>query len=141
MTHRLRTIAVVLVQCALVAVIASAADSPPAKADSDFVPIFDGKTLDGWKVPDMSFWRVEDGAITGEVTADHKPKETLFLAYQGGDYKDFEMKFSFRVFGKDSNSGMQIRSVLKERGLVHGYQADIDGLGKFAAGIWDEFGT
>jgi hypothetical protein len=141
MTHRLCTIAVVLAVCTLSAAIVTAADSPQAKADADFVPIFDGKTLDGWKAPDMSFWRVEDGAITGEVTADHKPKETLFLVYQGGEYKDFEMKFSFRVFGKDSNSGMQIRSAVKERGLVHGYQADIDGLGKFAAGIWDEFGT
>ena len=119
--------------------------SPPAAApasDADrFVSIFDGKTLDGWKAPDMSFWKVEDGAITGEVTADHKPKETLFLVWQGGEAKDFELKFQFRIFGKESNSGMQFRSEVKERGLVHGYQADIDGLGKFAAGIWDEFGT
>src|SRR4051812_26933684 len=79
----------------------SAADAPPAAAstqpDADgFIPMFDGKTLDGWKAPDMSFWRVEDDAITGEVTADHKPKENVFLTWQGGEAKDFEMKFRFR---------------------------------------------
>lgn len=132
-----------LLRAVLLVAACATADSPAPvpPPDADFKPIFDGKTLNGWKAPDMSFWRVEDGAITGEVTADHKPKETLFLVYQGGEAKDFELKFQFRVFGKESNSGMQVRSVVKERGLVHGYQADIDGLGKFAAGIWDEFGT
>ena len=122
------------------------ASAPPvgqrAQPDVDgFIPLFDGKTLDGWKAPDMTFWRVEDGAITGQVTADHKPKENVFLVWQGGEAADFEMKFRFRIFGKEANSGMQFRSQVKERGLVHGYQADIDGLGKFAAGIWDEYGT
>jgi hypothetical protein len=139
----------VLLAPSLLAVLAAggpviAADAPAATQPADaegFVPIFNGKSLDGWKAPDMSFWRVEDGAITGEVTADHKPKENVFLVWQGGEYSDFEMKFSFRVFGKEANSGMQFRSEVKERGLVHGYQADIDGLGKFAAGIWDEYGT
>ncbi|QOV87804.1 3-keto-disaccharide hydrolase [Humisphaera borealis] len=112
--------------------------APPAGA---FVAIFDGKTLDGWRAPDMTWWKVEDGAITGHVPADHKLKENSFLVWQGEPVKDFELKFSFRIFGKDANSGMQFRSEVKDRGLVHGYQADIDGAGKFAAGIWDEYGT
>jgi len=29
-----------------------------------FKPIFDGRTLDGWQSPDMSYWSVENGAIT-----------------------------------------------------------------------------
>jgi hypothetical protein len=102
--------------------------------------MFDGRTLDGWKAPDMSFWRVEDGAITGEVTAGHKPAENVFLTWQGGEAKDFELTFRFRVFGTESNSGMQFRSEVFGNGLVRGYQADIDGPGKFAAGIWDEYG-
>lgn len=115
-------------------------DAAPAAPGDGFVAIFDGKTLDGWRAPDMAYWRVEDGAITGEVTAERRPKENSFLVWQGEPVADFELKFSFRIFGTEANSGMQFRSEVKERGLVHGYQADIDGAGKFAAGIWDEYG-
>ena len=118
---------------------APAADA--AQAEEGFEPIFDGKTLDGWKAPDMTFWRVEDGAITGEVTKDHKPPENVFLVWQGGKVDDFELTFKFRIFGAASNSGMQFRSEVKERGLVHGYQADISGDGKWTGGIFDEYGT
>ena len=51
------------------------------------------------------------------------------------------MTFEFRIFGVASNSGLQFRSQVKEHGLVHGYQADIDGKAKFFGGIWDEYGT
>ena len=34
----------------------------------DFQSIFDGELLDGWKAPDMSYWSVNDGAITAEST-------------------------------------------------------------------------
>ena len=36
--------------------------------DDSFQPIFDGKTFDGWKAADMSFWSVEDGALTPVCT-------------------------------------------------------------------------
>jgi len=115
------------------------ANEQPAD-EAGFEPIFDGKTLDGWKAPDMSFWRVEDGAITGEVTADHKPKENVFIVWQNGKAKDFELRFRYRIFGKAANSGMQFRSEIAERGLVHGYQADMSGDGKWTGGIFDEYG-
>jgi hypothetical protein len=35
---------------------------------------------------------------------------------------------------------MQFRSEMREFGLVHGYQADMDGAGKYLGGIWDEYG-
>jgi hypothetical protein len=108
--------------------------------ETGFEPIFDGKTLDGWKAPDMSYWRVEDGAITGEVSKDHKPKENVFIVWQNGKVKDFELRFRYRIFGKAANSGMQFRSEVAERGLVHGYQADMSGDGKWTGGIFDEYG-
>src|SRR4051812_36563779 len=113
-----------------------------AAADDErgFTPIFDGKTLDGWTAPDMTFFRVEGGAITGEVTTDHRPKENVFLLWKGEPVGDFELHFKFRIFGEGSNSGMQFRSDLGERGLVHGYQADISGDGKWVGGIYDEYG-
>ena len=35
--------------------------------ESGFVQIFDGKTLAGW-AGDPQYWRVENGALVGEVT-------------------------------------------------------------------------
>lgn len=128
----------VIAVCGLALVPLRAAESK--KGESDVQPIFDGKTLDGWTAPDMTFWRVEDGAITGEVTKDHKPPENVFLVWQGGEVDDFELTFRFRIVGAASNSGMQFRSEVKERGLVHGYQADISGDGKWTGGIFDEYG-
>ncbi|MEA3364982.1 MAG: hypothetical protein U9Q79_05015, partial [Candidatus Hydrogenedentes bacterium] len=39
---------------------------PPLNQEPGFEPLFDGKTLNGWKAADMSFWSVEDGAITAK---------------------------------------------------------------------------
>jgi hypothetical protein len=114
--------------------------SPVQEADG-FRPIFDGKTLEGWSAPDMSYFSVRDGAITGEVTPERKPPRNQFIVWQGGTVKDFELVFLFRIFGAKANSGMQFRSAVKEHGLVHGYQADIALAGPYLGGIWDEYGT
>jgi len=114
--------------------------APGPAPDDGFVAIFDGKTLEGWKAPDMSYFSVQDGAITGEVTADHKPPRNQFIVWQGGTVRDFELTFRFRVFGAKANSGMQFRSAVKEFGLVHGYQADIGMTGVILGSIYDEYG-
>jgi hypothetical protein len=118
------------------------ASSEATNADGErgFKPIFDGTTLAGWTSPDMSFWRVEDGAITGEVTKDHKPPENNFILLKHELVDDFELRFRFRIFGEKANSGMQFRSSIAERGLVKGYQADMSGDGKWTGGIFDEYG-
>ena len=48
-----------------------------------FVPIFDGKTLDGWD-GDTTFWRAENGAIVGETTPEKVVKLNNFLIWRGG---------------------------------------------------------
>lgn len=106
---------------------------------ADGQAIFDGKTLKGWLAPDMSYFSVEDGAITGTTTIAHNPPRIQFIVWQGGEVRDFELKFEFRIFGAKANSGMQFRSQVREFGLVHGYQADMDGAGKYLGGIWDEY--
>jgi hypothetical protein len=116
------------------------AQEPAVGNDAGFVPIFDGKSLDGWQCYDMSFWSVEDGAITGTVTKDHLPRQTTFLCWQKGKVEDFELKFKFRIFGEKANSGMQIRSELKPNNLVYGYQADMSGNGLLVGSLYDEFG-
>lgn len=141
MPHHLSLVPFIITATFSVAAADVGAQPQNMPAGDGFTPIFDGRSLHGWKAPDMTYWRISEGAITGEVTLEHMPKENSFLAWQGEPVKDFELKFSFRIFGKEANSGMQFRSEVKDRGLVHGYQADIDGAGKFAAGIWDEYGT
>ena len=102
--------------------------------------IFDGKTLRGWQAPDMSYFSVEDSAITGQTTQDHNPPHNQFIVWQGGKVSDFELRFKFRIFGAKANSGMQFRSAVKDKGLVWGYQADIATSGPYLGGIWDEYG-
>lgn len=125
------------VHLALLLLITGCAHRPTG---DDWQSMFDGETLTGWKAPDMSFWRVEDHAITGETTREHNPPRTQFIVWQGADAADFELSFETRIFGPASNSGMQFRSAVREFGLVAGYQADLDGAGKYSAGIWDESG-
>jgi hypothetical protein len=123
----------------LIVLLAGCAPGPASDPDG-FVEIFDGKTLTGWSAPDMSFFSVQDGAITGEATPKHMPPYNQFIVWTGGTVRDFDLRFKFRVTGAKANSGMQIRSVVKEKGLVWGYQADIAMTGAFLGGIWDEYG-
>lgn len=104
----------------------------------EFERIFDGKSLNGWKALDMSFWSVEDGAITGRSTSDHPCKSNQFMVWQGGDVADFELRLKFRVKGNGCNSGVQFRSVLRPDGLAVGYQADIFQSGGYLGGVCDE---
>jgi hypothetical protein len=120
---------------------AAPAQSPkPTTKPGGWRAIFDGKTLDGWRAPDRSYFTVEDGAITGTTTREHNPPYNQFIVWQGGEVADFELKFKFRIFGKQANSGMQFRGAVKEKGLVWGYQADIAASGPYLGGIWDEYG-
>jgi hypothetical protein len=125
----------------LLLALAACASGSPAPADDGFRSLFDGTTLAGWKAPDMSYFSVQDGAITGETTRDHNPPHNQFIVWQGGTVRDFELSFKFRIFGPKANSGMQFRGTVKDKGLVHGYQADIALSGPYLGGIWDEYGT
>jgi len=97
-----------------------------AAEEEGFVPIFDGKTLDGWD-GNPAFWRVEDGAITGQTTADNPTQGNTFLIWRGGEVADFELKLEYRLH--NHNSGIQYRSWEEPekwgRWVVGGYQADI----------------
>ena len=115
---------------------------PALEADdtTGFVSIFDGKTLNGWD-GDPTFWRVENGVIVGETTAEKVVKVNNFLIWRGGTVKDFELKVEFRLSG--TNSGIQYRSVeLPDIGkwVLKGYQADMDFAEGFVGNVHDERG-
>jgi len=112
-----------------------------AAEDTGFKPIFDGKTLAGWKAPNMSYWSVKDGAITGQSTEQNPVRSNQFLVWQLGQLDDFELKLKYRISGTPAaNSGVQIRSQLRPAGHVAGYQADIDLGGRWAGALYDERG-
>jgi len=115
-----------------------------ARAEEGFKPIFDGKTLQGWE-GDPKLWRVEEGAITGQTTADNPAKGNTFLIWRGGKPADFELKIEFRMPDAGfANSGVQYRSREEPkkvgRWVVGGYQADMDGENQYTGILYDERG-
>ena len=72
-----------------------------------YVSLFDGVSLKGWD-GNPKFWRVEDGAITGESTPTN-PSGNSYIVYRNLEAKDFTLKFEIRVEGS-GGSGLQYRS-------------------------------
>lgn len=115
---------------------------PATDDDPDFKAIFDGKSLDGWE-GDPTYWRVEDGAIVGEVTPATLLKRNSFLIWRGGQVGDFELKIDYRIT-RDGNSGVNYRSEFVPHGdapwAMRGYQADIDGQNRYTGQNYEERG-
>ena len=97
----------------------------PGVAQDGFVPLFDGKSLDGWEQRGgVAQYRVVDGAIVGETV----PKTPNSFLCTKKHYGDFVLEYEFKV-DEALNSGVQIRSqsMPAERGgRVYGYQVEID---------------
>jgi hypothetical protein len=92
-------------------------------ADSEFVSLFDGKSLDGWE-GDSSVFRVEDAAIVGGQLKEKIP-HNFFLSTRE-EYSDFELTLEFQLLGRDTNAGVQIRSKrIPDHHEMIGYQADL----------------
>src|SRR4051812_22059319 len=72
--------------------------------------IFDGKTLDGWEY-DPVYWRVENGALVGEVTASTLLKRNSFIIKKNLVTRDFDLRVEYRV-STHGNSGINYRSEL-----------------------------
>lgn len=115
-------------------------DAPANGKDSGFVAIFDGKSLEGWK-GDPVYWRVEDGAIVGEITPETLVNRNTFLIWQDGQPADFELKLEYRIT-KDGNSGVNYRSAIMDDHphALTGYQADIDGRNRYTGQNYEERG-
>lgn len=46
-------------------------------ADSKPVPLFDGKTFDGWEGDTKNTWRIEDGSLVGGSLTESVPRNEL----------------------------------------------------------------
>ena len=105
-----------------------------AASEDGFIPLFNGKNLDGWG-GDPALWSVKDGVIVG-TTDGHPIQQNTFLIYQR-PYADFILKADVRL--RNGNSGIQFRStaVPGPGWVVTGYQADFSEAGDRSA--WGNF--
>jgi len=115
-------------------------------AEPNRVSLFDGQSLKGW-TGNPEFWRVEDGTITGETTAEHPARGNTFLLKEGFNTKDFELSVEYKIRsgrtpgkGFQPNSGVQYRSWESpdKKWVVYGYQADIDAGDTYTGSIYGE---
>ena len=99
------------------------------------VPLFNGKTLDGWE-GDPKIFRVEGGAIVAG-TLDGKIARNEFLCTTRM-FGDFELRLKVKLLGGDTaNAGVQFRTKrIPNNHEVVGYQADM-GVGWWGA-LYDE---
>ena len=109
-------------------------------AEPGFVDLFDGKSLQGWKLNGGSAeYAVENGEITGRCLPG-TPGNTFLCTEK--EYENFILKIEFKCEG--GNSGIQFRSStrenkkLKNGTQVFGYQAEIRPDGDSCARIYDE---
>ena len=102
---------------------AEPAEPPAAAATSEFTPLFDGKSLDGWE-GNTKVFRVRDGAIVGGSLDTPVARNEFLCTTQS--YGDFELRLKFKVLGQGANAGVQIRSrrVPNHHEMI-GYQADL----------------
>ena len=103
------------------------------------VPLFNGQSLDGWQgTPGM--WRVEDGAITGEIKDGAKLDRNEWIWWKD-EVHDFELELEYKITGEPSaNSGIQIRSQRDAKGTASGLQCDLDAGAVWLGRIYDEHG-
>ena len=107
-----------------------------------FVPIFNGQNLTDWEGC-SNIWRVEDGVIIGQTTAEGSARITYnhFLVWTGGEVDDFVLRFDMKIC-RAGNSGMQYRSWKNpdpnRPHSVFGYQADFDGEHRFTGILFGE---
>ncbi len=94
------------------------------RATSAEVPLFNGKTLDGWE-GNLAVWRIEDGAIAGGSMQGNPHNEFLATTKT---YRNFILRLKYRIVGSEGfvNGGVQFHSARLQEPAYEmiGYQAD-----------------
>lgn len=107
---------------------------PTTSQEDEFESLFDGETLDGWKVHGTEKWYVEDGEIVCESGPD---AEYGYLATEKS-YKDFILELEFKQEA-DGNSGVFFRSSL-DGTTISGWQVEVAPPGHDTGGIYESYG-
>ncbi len=100
---------------------AETSTADPAAGTERWEPLFDGKTLAGWR-GDATVFSVRDGMIVGR-SPEAQLKENRFLGTER-DFSNFVLRLKFQLVDGKGNSGVQFRSEWNN-GVVKGYQADL----------------
>ena len=119
------------------ALLAATAAAGQPGGDEGFIPLFDGKTLEGWEAKGgKAKYRAEDGAIVGQT----QPNTDNSFLCTTKEFSDFVLEYEFKC-DDALNSGVQVRSAAypeektypwKGKAIkvpakrVHGYQVEID---------------
>ncbi len=109
----------------------AAGPKPPGE---DWVSLFNGKDLTGWKPVGNEKWTVEDGAIHGQgVTSQYG-----YLATEK-TYKDFHLYLKFKCLA-GGNSGVYFHASFKPGTVdILGRQVEIDrNIGRHTGGIYGD---
>src|SRR6188768_4065106 len=110
-----------LLSCTLTAFLATSAF---AADKGKTVPLWDGKTFNGWEGDTNKTFRIRDGAIVGGTMKEKIPRNEFLCTTR--NYTNFVLTLKFKLVGEGSNAGIQFRT---ERHLhdseVSGYQADM----------------
>ncbi len=107
----------------LFATIAALAAPLAAAPEPGFVSLFDGKSLDGWKINEApEAFSIEDGAIKANGNRCH-------LFYEGkvndAKFKDFELRLDVMT-RPNSNGGLFIHTEYQKDGWPGGYEIQVN---------------
>ena len=95
-----------------------------AASDDGFVPLFDGKSFDGWEGDTERTFRIEDGAVVAGSLEKRVPRNEFLCTEKS--YGDFELRLEAKLTGAGQNAGVQFRSRrIPDHHEVIGYQCDM----------------
>ncbi len=99
------------------ALTATLALGSPDPAPEGFTPLFNGKDLTGWKIPegDNGHWKVVDGVIDYDAQSEAQGDKNLWSAE---DYGDFELIIEWRI--KETTGFYNVPYVLPDGTTVKG---------------------
>jgi hypothetical protein len=125
----------VLCLCVMLPWAAAMMSAQPARKP---VPLFDGKTFQGWEGDTQKTWRIENGALLGGSLAETVPRNDFLCTTRS--FANFILRLKFKLEGTEGfiNGGVQFRSQrLKDPAHeMTGYQADLGD--KYWASLYDE---
>ena len=96
------------------------ASLPLLAADEGWIPLFNGKDLDGWRPSEhKDAWKVRDGQIVADGDRSH-------LFYTGRDFKNFELEVE-ALAQTACNSGVYFHTAYQETGFpIKGFEIQIN---------------
>ncbi len=102
------------------------------------VPLFDGKTFNGWEGDTIKTWRIENGFIVAGSPDQMVPHNDFLVTEK--EYANFTLRLKFKLIGKEGfvNAGVQFNSqrLNSPPYEMTGYQADLGP--KYWGSLYDE---